>query len=734
MADIALFPIGDGDEFDAVLLGGDFIVDYSIRTAVAVSLLGDAEDLSSPDGDPRGWWGDALSSIPGDATGSLWWTLARAKQTDETLNAAIQFAEQALQWMLDDGICSSLAVSAEWDGVGLLVPTIDLVGPSGPEKIKLAYLWQQSIIAPSGAVAPGIFLVAVVPTDIGFSAKLSWTLTSGAVSYQVYMAGTPGTEGGTPTVTTAGSSASIDGLNGGTTYYFRVMALDADGNVIAVSAELSATMVTANPPANLTALACDGHITLNWNGTAGTTYNVYLGTSSGGEDPAAPIATGLTATTYTVNGLLNGTTYYAYVRTVQNGLVSPQSNEISSTPVALVAPTGVTITPNAGQVTLNWNTQPGVIFNVYQGTAAGAEGGVPVASGLSGTSVVIGGLTNCTRYYFKVGAVNACGQVQQSAEVSAVVSAPLGAPSGLVATPGNAQVILNWVAGTNVSSYSVYMGTASGAESGVPVASGLSGTTATITGLTNGTQYFFYVAGVNACGSQADSNEASTTPVAPTTIASLMLADNPTYLWQLNEASGASAALNYGSAGHGADLTNHGATFGSTPLITGFTSASFNGSSSYMGEALPLVIPPMSFAAVINYTAHSTDQVILSPYSRSPNSGGMGFGVTAGGKFFVAWFGTASSAVSSATLVAGTTYALGCSIDSSGNYKFYINGALDSSGTIGNPNSVATVNHYLGYLDGNNDYWLGRQSMVGEFPTVLSASRFLAYAHAAGLA
>ena len=43
----------------------------------------------------------------------------------------------------------------------------------------------------------------------------------------------------------------------------------------------------------------------------------------------------------------------------------------------------------------------------------------------------------------------------------------------------------------------------------------VNGTTATINGLANGTTYYFTVAGVDAGGASAPSNEASATPAAP---------------------------------------------------------------------------------------------------------------------------------------------------------------------------------------------------------------------------
>ena len=72
---------------------------------------------------------------------------------------------------------------------------------------------------------------------------------------------------------------------------------------------------------------------------------------------------------------------------------------------------------------------------------------------------------------------------------------------------------LSWTASSGAASYSLYRSTSSGAET--LLKSGLTGTSYTDTGLTNGTTYFYQVAAVNSAGASAASGEASATPVVP---------------------------------------------------------------------------------------------------------------------------------------------------------------------------------------------------------------------------
>lgn len=271
----------------------------------------------------------------------------------------------------------------------------------------------------------------------------------------------------------------------------------------------------AGTPSNLTATAGDGHVSLNWTAAAdATSYNVYQGTSAGAES-ATPVATGGTGTTASITGLTNGTPYYFTVSAVSPGGTSPASNEATATPAVPppAALTGVVATAGNGSVALSWAASTGATsYRVYQGTSAGAEGTTPVAT-TSGTSTTVSGLTDGTPYYFTVVAVNSSGDSAPSAEAHAT---PVpAAPTGLTATAGNGQVTLSWTGAAGATSYSVLQGTSAGGEATTPVQTNITGTTATISGLTNGTTYYFKVAAVAGTAVGGVSGEANAQPTAP---------------------------------------------------------------------------------------------------------------------------------------------------------------------------------------------------------------------------
>jgi len=144
MTDFALQELDDGS-LDLVVFGGDLLPDDSLRPGIAASLLTDREWPDAPDGDRRGSWQDSLLADPADRNGSWLWRLNRAKKTPQTLADAKQYAQDALAWLLQDGIASAVTVAASWDDRGLLQLDIEVSRPQGVQRYRLAALWQKSL-------------------------------------------------------------------------------------------------------------------------------------------------------------------------------------------------------------------------------------------------------------------------------------------------------------------------------------------------------------------------------------------------------------------------------------------------------------------------------------------------------------------------------------------------------------------------------------------------------------
>lgn len=85
--------------------------------AVIISLF--SWRRASPDDnatEPMGWWGDTYPTVTGDRIGSRLWLLGREKITNDTLNRAHDYATEALQWMLDDGVAARIDITSARGG------------------------------------------------------------------------------------------------------------------------------------------------------------------------------------------------------------------------------------------------------------------------------------------------------------------------------------------------------------------------------------------------------------------------------------------------------------------------------------------------------------------------------------------------------------------------------------------------------------------------------------------
>ena len=232
----------------------------------------------------------------------------------------------------------------------------------------------------------------------------------------------------------------------------------------------------------------------------------------------------LTSTSYVQEALINGTTYYYIVTSVNSVGQGAPSSQVSAVPAAPTtapaAPGGVSATPGDSQITLSWDAVAGATsYNIYWSTLPG----LTTANGSQITAAVNPytqtALANGTIYCYIVTAVNSAGESVPSSQVSAIPAAPAtapAAPGGVSATPGDSQITLSWDAVAGATSYNIYWST----SPGVTTANGTGITAAanpyTQEALTNGTTYYYIVTSVNSVGESAPSSQVSAVPIVPT--------------------------------------------------------------------------------------------------------------------------------------------------------------------------------------------------------------------------
>jgi hypothetical protein len=355
--------------------------------------------------------------------------------------------------------------------------------------------------APTGLTAtPGNAQVALswtAPASDGGSAITGYTATA--------------SPGGATCSTVGTTSCAVSGLINGTAYSFTVAATNAIGAGPASSSVSATPRTVPGAPTAVTAASGNAQLTISWTAPAsngGSSITGYTATASPGGANCATAG----ALSCVIGGLTNGTSYSVFVVAMNAAGTGPASAPASGTPKAVPgAPTGIVATPGNGQLAMSWTAPASDGGSPITGyTATATPGGATCSTGGT-TSCTVTGLTNGTGYWVVVTAANAAGTGPGSTPVSGTPRTVPGAPMGLIATPGNAQVALSWTAPVSNGGSPITGDAATASPGGATC--GTTGTTScTITGLTNGTTYTFTVQATNVAGTGAASSPTTATP------------------------------------------------------------------------------------------------------------------------------------------------------------------------------------------------------------------------------
>ncbi len=487
-------------------------------------------------------------------------------------------------------------------------------------------------------------------TASGSQISLAWTASTdnvGVKQYLIERSNTSNSFGFVPLATSTTSVYVNTHLAVNTTFYYRVRAQDAAGNISDYSLVVSATTNTSivvsdnqapTMPSGLTATASGTSISLAW--TASTDnigvvgYQVLRSTTNG--SGYSQIATANT-NSYTNNGLNVGTTYYYVVKAYDAAAnVSATSTQAQATvPVPAdtqrpTAPTGLTATAAHREAALSWTASTdnvGVVgYQIWRSTTNGS--GYVQQTTVNTTVYVDTNLTNGTTYYYIVKAYDAAGNVSfDSSQAQATPYDNLSptAPTTLIANVSGTQVTLTWTASTDNVGVTQYL-----IERSVSNSNDFSSLLTVSTnshidsGLTNNTTYYYRVRAQDAAGNNSSYSNVSSVTVG--TVATT----NPSI-------SSVSGTLSSGQT-----VTISGSNFGSksqaNPLIwdnfeDGINNATIRNTNPVIGPAW-------------NVWTNGTDPVYTSTNNRanSARSALFDFSGSTGYTKFLQYYTTADSA------------------------------------------------------------------------------------------
>jgi hypothetical protein len=399
---------------------------------------------------------------------------------------------------------------------------------------------------PTDGVAPtfGGLLTATDNTN-GGEVDLVWPTASDPstpIQYNVYLSTTSGGQnyGLAPYISTNETTGTtVTGLVNDQVYYFVVRAQDSAGNEDTNITERFATptiLADTDPPtfggiATATDRNTDGEVMLTWGSASDPstpiTYNVYVSTTTPITDFTTPDRS--TADTWViVDGLTNGQDYYFVVR-AEDSASNEDNNttEQSAIPTESVAPvfSGVSSATDAntdGAVDVVWNTPAidsslPITYNIYVATTSGGQDYVsePHASTQNVSGMTVTGLANGSLHFFVVRAEDAYGNEDtNTAEVSATptlssdsVAPTFGGLNSATDANTNESVTLAWSAAADPSmpiTYNIYVSTISGDQDFLspPFKTSTNGSGTTVSGLSNGTEYWFVVRAKDSAGNE----------------------------------------------------------------------------------------------------------------------------------------------------------------------------------------------------------------------------------------
>ena len=303
---------------------------------------------------------------------------------------------------------------------------------------------------------------------------------------------------------------TIPGLEGGSTYFFAVSAVDTNADESVFSEEAAYTVPA--PPAltlqaqasSVAALAAD----LTW--TPSAESDVYTYVVQYGRQPVALTNSEIFyyATSGTVTGLVAGATYYFRVEPIDTyGAENAAGSSPVSSTIAQPPPIVLQAQPSASAglaVDVSWNPSPltGVYAYEVRYSAQGS-GQTNLMEFYYSTGGTVPRLTPGTNYFFTVSPVDYFGvEGIVSPRVSCMVTSPPPLALQAQADPSNPRaVLLVWEASPEsaVYGYTIYFGTQ---KDNLTDSTFSASTSASISWLPGGTNYYFAVMADDIYGGQ----------------------------------------------------------------------------------------------------------------------------------------------------------------------------------------------------------------------------------------
>ncbi len=330
---------------------------------------------------------------------------------------------------------------------------------------------------------------------------LKWNAVDNAVKYEVYRA-TSKDGSYTKYYTTANTSYTNTSAVPGTTYYYKVVAVNENGYTSEYSSIKYITCDCAAPVVTISNDSASGKPTLKWAAVEGATkYEIWRATSSTGEYTKYYTTT---STSYTNTSAVAGYTYYYKVKAICGASSygdSAFSNAVSRTCDCAAPVATISISAASGKPTLKWAAVEGATgYEIWRATSSTGEYVkyyTTTNTSYTNTSAVAG-----STYYYKVKAI--CGRSSYGdSAFSAVkyITCDCAAPVVSI-TLSSGHPKLSWTAVDGADKYVIYRSTDGKNFKSYDTTTK---TTYTNSSASAGTTYYYKVVAVSNVSTYADS-------------------------------------------------------------------------------------------------------------------------------------------------------------------------------------------------------------------------------------
>ena len=377
---------------------------------------------------------------------------------------------------------------------------------------KATYFWSQYPVsntdfAPDAPAIPAAPRVTIGNSSDSGKPKLTWAAVDGAAKYEIYRS-TQQSTGYSLLGTTTSTSYVNTGAAVGTTYYYKVRAVNSAGtsaysNIVSGRAKAA---IPAAPRVTIGNSSASGKPQLTWAAVDGAAkYEIYRSTQ---QSTGFTLLGTTTSTSYVNTGAAVGKTYYYKVRALNvDGAAGAYSSTVSGAAKA-VAPAAPTVTmtySDGGKPKLTWSAVSGAAsYRVYRSESRGT--GYSLLGTTTSTSYVNTGAAAGKTYYYRVKAVNSAGTSAYSNIVSGTARTP--APAAPVLKGGTSSASgkpqLTWAAVDGAAKYDVYR--SNSADGTFSKVGSTDKTTYVNTGAVKGVTYFYKIRAVGASGASGFSN------------------------------------------------------------------------------------------------------------------------------------------------------------------------------------------------------------------------------------